>query len=250
MNSILSATHLLRHFVLFTLSVVFLLTMTRAGYSLWQFPKVLEANVLVDMFVTGLRFDLALVGLVLLVPVLLGSFFGMFNLTRGLAKLIVILWLSLGMMYVLLTELVTPYFIAQQGVRPDVPLILSVENPLETIATLWSGQLIPAIIGVVLAVLILIAFWTRLETSRLLRFRLSRLSALALMLVGGALCLLAIHSSIDPKPTRLVLSPGDALVSTDVTVNDIVLNTGYKTAFSVVLPLINAASDELPKNTN
>ena len=57
--------HLVRHYLLFVFVVVFLLTLARAAYNLWQFDKVVEANVLIPSFLQGLRFDLALIGMVL-----------------------------------------------------------------------------------------------------------------------------------------------------------------------------------------
>jgi hypothetical protein len=237
MKSTLPATHLLRHFVLFALTIIFLLTMIRAAYGLWQFPKVMEADALVDIFIMGVRFDLALIGYILLIPVVLGSLLGMFDSTRLLAKWLVPGWLIAGLLFILLAELVTPYFVAEQGLRPDIPLLSAVEKPLAALKTVWSEHLIPAVIGVVLAVLILIAFWSRLETSRLLRYRLSRLSAMLLAIVGGAGCLLAIWSGVDPR--QPALSPGSGLISADATVNDIASNTAFKTLYSIALPYLN-----------
>lgn len=239
MKSTLPATHLLRHFVLFALTIIFLLTMIRAAYGLWQFPRVMEADALVDIFVVGVRFDLALIGYLLLIPVVLGTLLGMFDSTRLLARWLVFGWLIAGLLFILLAELVTPYFVAEQGLRPDIPLLSALENPLAALKTVWSEHLIPAVIGVVLAALILIAFWSRLEISRLLRYRLSRLSAMLLAIVGGAICLLAIWSGVDPR--QPALSPGSGLISADATVNDIASNTAFKTLYSIAMPYLNEA---------
>jgi len=235
MKSTLPASHLLRHYVLFALTVVFLLTMIRAAYGLWQFPKVMEADALVEIFVTGLR---------LIAPVIIGSLLGMFDFSRGLAKYIVLTLLILGLLFVLLTELISPWFIQEQGVRPDLPLLMNLENPQEALRSLGSQYLIPTIIGTVLVGLIFIAFWARLETSRMLRYRLSRLPAILLALVGGALCVVAIWSDVDPRNPPLY--PGTGLISADATVNDIATNTGYKTLYSIALPYINQIQEAAP----
>jgi len=243
MKSSLSATHLFRHLALFLFIAVFLLTMARAGYVLWRFPEFLETNTLVDAFLMGLRYDLALCA-VLLVPVLLiGGVFGMFKITRGLAKFFVALLLMLGMIFILVTELITPYFMVEQGIRPDIHVLAAIEDPVATIASLWSAYMIPAIIGLVLTVLIIIAYQSRLEVGRLLKFRLSRVSTPFLIIVGLAVAGLAIYSGIDfSKPP---LSPTTHLISTETIINEIALNTGYKSLHSVVSPMAELAGTKV-----
>ncbi len=236
MKSTLSATHLLRHLVLFLFTVIFLLTMIRAAYVLWQFPTALESGALLEIFIMGLRYDLALAGILLLPVGLLGSLLGMFNITRGLGKFIVATLLILGMLFVLLSELITPYFLIGQNVRPDLLVLSSVTDPIKMLADLWSAYMIPAVIGVVLTVLIMIAYIARLETDRLMRYRFSRLSALLLFIVAPLACVFAIYSGI--YPMHAALSPTTGLLSTETVINEIALNTGYKTLYSMVQPLL------------
>lgn len=236
MKSSLSATHLLRHLVLFLFTCIFLLTMVRAAYVLWQFPKVLETNSLISIFLMGLRYDVALIGLLLIPVVVLGCLFGMIPLLRGLAKFLVVLFLMFGMVFILFTELITPYFLAEQGVRPDLAVLTAIEDPVKTFAGLWSAYMIPAVIGLVLVVLIVIAYWARLETKRMLRFPLAPLSTILLLIVGVALCGLAVYSNVDPSQPPL--SPTTGLISTETILNEITLNTGYKALYSLVAPFL------------
>jgi len=236
MKSKLPATHLLRHLVLFLFISIFLLTMVRAAYVLWQFPKVLDTNSFVNVFLMGLRYDLALIGLLLIPVILFGCLIGMFGFGRALAKGLVILFLMLGMLFILLTELITPYFMVEQGVRPSLQELSAISDPVSLIASLWSSYMIPAVIGVVLCVLIIIAYWARLETNRLYRFSLSALSAFPLLIVGLVLCAFAVYSQIDPA--KGPLSPQTGVISAEPVINEISLNTGYKLLYSVVAPLV------------
>jgi len=236
MKSRLSATHLLRHLALFLFIGVFLLTLIRTAYVLWQFPKAMESNALLDIFVMGLRYDLALMGILLLPVVVLGCLFGMLSVTRGFAKFLVIFLLMLGMFFILLSELITPYFLAEQGVRPDLSVLTAIKDPVTMFASLWSAYMIPAIIGLVLTVLIIVAYWSRLEINRLFRFPLTVLSSIVLLIVGVALCGLAIYSGVDPsKPP---LSPSAGLISSETIINEITLNSGYKMLYSFVAPFL------------
>lgn len=236
MKSRLSATHLLRHLALFLFIGVFLLTLIRAAYVLWQFPKALESGALINMFVMGLRYDLALMGILILPVLLLGCLFGVIGPLRMLAKFFVIFLLMLGMLFLLLSELITPYFLVEQGIRPDLSTLTSIKDPVSVIASLWSAYMIPAIIGVVLTVLIVIAYWSRLETNRLLRFPLKVLSTIALLFVGVALCGLAVYSGVDPSQPPL--SPATGQISSEAILNEITINSGYKLLYSFVAPFL------------
>jgi len=236
MRTSLSATHLLRHLVLFLFTCIFLLTMVRAAYVLWQFPKALETNTILDIFVMGLRYDVALIAMLLLPALVLGTIIGMIGPLKGLARFFVVLFLMLGMFFILFSELITPYFMVEQGVRPDLAVLTAIEDPIATFAGLWSAYMVPAVIGVVLTVLILVAYWSRLEISRMFRFHLGALSSIALLVVGLALCGVAIYSGIDPDQPPL--SPTTGLISKETVINEIATNTGFKFLYSLVSPYL------------
>lgn len=237
MKSTLPATHLLRHFLLFVLTVLFLMTLVRAAYALWQYPRLEETQAFLPLFLQGLRFDLALVGLICLVPVVLGSLLAIFSATRSASKLLISAFLVVGLALILLMELITPWFIQTQGLRPDISMLREVEHPLQTTIRVAGEQAIPLAVASILCVLIMIAFWSRLELQRFLRYRLSAPSGLALAIGGGLLCMLAIWSGVDMR--KPALSPGDSLISVDPTVNDLSMNSTYKMLYSLALPVLS-----------
>jgi len=219
MSATLPASHLVRQYFLFVLTVIFLLTMVRAGYALWKFPELEETQAFVPLFLQGLRFDLALIGIICLIPVVVGSLLSMTRLTRGLAKFVISAVLFAGLVVIVLLELITPA------------------------------------VGTVLCLLIIIAFWFRMELRRFLNYRIAVLPALATAIVGGALCLLAIWSTPDLR--KPAISPDDAAISENLTINDIAMNTTYKTVYNVVMPLISpllphssVGSEETDTNDN
>jgi len=238
MKSTLSASHLMRHFLLFVMTSIFLLTMMRATYALWIFPQLEQTGEFIAFFVQGLRFDLALVGMICLVPLIVGSLLSMFNATRSLASFIINLFLFGGLFLVLLLELLTPWFVQTQGLRPDPSMLAAVDAPLDTAKTVLTEHAIPAVVALVLSALIMFAFWSRLEVRRFLRFRLSVPSAFISALVGGALCVLAIWSTPVPDVRFEALSPADAQISEDATVNDLTMNTAGKFAYSLLEPYL------------
>lgn len=234
MKSTLPATHLLRQFVLFALTVLLLLTVMRAAYGLWQFPKIAETEAFVALFIQGLRFDLSLIGQLCLVPVVVGSLLSITKITRGLAKFIIVLFLMVGLFLVLALEFLTPWFISIQGVRPDHHLVAAVEDPLKAIKTVFTLHTVPVVIGAVVSALILFAFWMRLEVNRFLRRRVSAPTGILFAIVGGFVCLVAIWSNPDIRKTPL--APADSVISADVTVNEMAMNTSYKAMYSLASP--------------
>ncbi|MEE9335550.1 MAG: hypothetical protein V3U65_15780 [Granulosicoccaceae bacterium] len=234
MKSTIPSTHLLRHFVLFAFVALFLLTMIRAGYGLWQFPAVVESEAWYTLFLTGLRYDVALIGGLLLVPVVLGPLLGMIGITRLISKSFIVIWLMFALGYILVTEFVTPYFILESGIRPDLAIIAETEEPVVAAMGFVSRHFVPALIGILLMLMIFLAYGRRLEVSRLLAHRLSVGSSLALVILGAAACLLAIRSEYDPgKPA---LSPGSSLIAKETLINEMSMNTGYKLAYSAIQP--------------
>lgn len=197
MKSTLPASHLLGHLLLFTLTLIFLSTMARSAYVLWQFFEVEQSGALLAVFVEGLRHDLAAAALVCLIPASLGFFLALFAVTRGVAKMLVVVTLLGGLILLLVLELLTPWFIDNHGVRPDLATILSVEDPLAELVLVIRIWPMPLAIGIVLFVLVIIAFIARLELPRMLRYRLSRPSGLLLLCLTVPLCLLAIWSTPD-----------------------------------------------------
>jgi hypothetical protein len=77
-----------------------------------------------------------------------------------------------------------------------------------------------------------------MELSRFLRYRLSVPAGLALAVGGGLLCIVAIWSSADLR--KPAFSPVDALISKDSTVNDLAMNSTYKTLYSIAQPILDA----------
>ena len=234
MTSTLPAAHLLRQFLLFALFVLSLQLALRAGYALWRYPAFEEAGLpLAGLFLTGLRFDLSLVGGVCLVPLALGSLLGAFDATRGLARVLVVVWLVLALGAILAAELLTPVFIAVDGARPDAAVLA---DPAELAVA--AGELVrryPAwsAAGSAVLVLVLVAYAARMEPARLLRHRLARRPALALAVLGGLACAALARSRLDPREPPLALA--DVALGGPPVVDQIAANSGW----TLLAPLLS-----------
>ena len=234
----LPAIHLTRRFALFAATVVFLLTTLRAGHALWHFPAVEATGALVPLFLQGLRIDVALVGMVCLVPIVLGPVLGAFAPTRALARAPVLGALVSGLALVLVAELATPWFLAELGERPGLGAIRAVEDPLGALVGAVRGHPLVAGLGALLVALVLVAFWERLEAARLLRLPLARGPAFAHAALGGLACAVAIgwgSPGVGDGPLSIV----HARLTDDPLVDELIMNSAWKvlvTAAAAVAP--------------
>ena len=229
----LPASHLARHFLLFAILTLFLLTLARAGFMLWQLARYEDTGTMLSSFVAGLRFDVAMLGIVLAIPVFVVPLLAMLRPMLPLARFFSLFWVLVAFLIILLLELVTPYTLLESGLRPDVSVLTELGNPVDVLAKLWSTHIIPAVIGVFLATLIYIAFWARLDMSRFLRHPIKVLPAICLAVVGLAVCLFAAASSVNPLES--VLTPHASLISTEGVVNEISSNSLYKTMYGMFI---------------
>jgi len=240
MKATLPATHLLRRFFLYAFTLLLILTIVRAGLSLWQFQDVQEADVLIPLFLQGLRFDLAIVGALCLVPLVIGYLFGMIGPLRPLAKFVVVIFMMAGLLFVMFAEFITPWFVHATGLRPDIDMLKSAESPLASpiaaVSSLSLNSLIPLAVAAVLMLLVFLAFLSRLELARLFHFRLSIPQALLMCIIGALACVVAIWSTPDLR--KPMLSNGDSLISANSTVNDLSMNSAWKILFTAAQPYI------------
>jgi len=239
MVALLSATHLLRRFALFALTLLFLLTASRAGYAWWHHEVLASGNDALRLFVNGLRVDLALVGLLSLPAIVVAPLLGAVRGGRGTARVLVTGSLTLAVLAVLLAEYLTPGVLQLAGVRPDAQVFAAMQDASAVTLSALRAAPLPALLGALLIALVTIAFIARLDTRRLLAHPLSSGSATALALLGGAACLLAVWSG--------ATGPGvpPAVGGASPSVDELALNTAWKMLYGpVVEPVLSLISSD------
>ncbi|PID60642.1 MAG: hypothetical protein CSB44_09680 [Gammaproteobacteria bacterium] len=244
MSYSLRGTHLLRQFTLFGLTTLLCLTVLRAGYGLWYFERIDASTTLADFFLDGLRFDLALIGGMLLLPVVLGTSLSMATATRRTARWFINGFLFCSLALVLCLELVTPWFLESAGVRPDLPRLTELGSPV-VLNTAVEQFGIPFGVGALLVLMLLISFGLRLEVLRFLRYRVATWQAVAILVAGGLLCVLALWSRVDLREPPL--QPADARISDNPLVNELVMNTAWKVLFAGFHESVNTPRTALRK---
>ena len=216
-------------FVAFAWRLLLILTLSRIVLVAWQWDRVLAADMLWSVFLQGLRFDLVLLGLLCIVPVLLWPLLASTARLLPLWRLAVQVYFPLALLIVLFLELSTPSFMEQFDFRPNILFVEYLDSPREVFATLWGAYRGPLIFGVLAACAF--AWFTVRQFARLAK-RVVPVGAgpailvLPLLLV---LCLAAVRSTADHRP----VNPSTVALSTDPLANDLALNSAYTLLYAI-----------------
>jgi phosphoglycerol transferase MdoB-like AlkP superfamily enzyme len=219
----------LRPLAIFVSAMLAMLGAMRLGLVVWQSDRVLAAHTLGQVFLQGLRFDLVLVG-ALLMPVALAMplFFASGALLR-LGKPLLLVYFVACFVGAVFMETATPSFITQFDARPNRLFVEYLVYPKEVGSTLLSGyfpQLVAAVIAVALAV------WLMQRTLRKALRGMRKVhwaTAIAAAPVLFTLCFLAGRSTLDHR----AVNPSTVALSTDPMVNDLALNSAYTVLYAI-----------------
>jgi phosphoglycerol transferase MdoB-like AlkP superfamily enzyme len=202
----------MRHLTLrFLLATLALLTLSRLGLALWQWPRVDAAGGLAPVMLGGLRIDLCLLAMACGLPAALSPWLG----HRPWPARLTAWWLRLWWMLFALLEVSTPQFIAEYDTRPNRLYFEYLTHPREVAAMLWEGY--KGVLFAAFALLLLAAWLARRWfpaglTDRPLR-GWKRLPATVLILAAAVL---AARGTLGHRPINpaLVAFSGDAMVNT------------------------------------
>lgn len=211
-------------FVLFMLLGLLGLTLSRLALMLWQWPRVVAAGDPLWLLLQGVRADLIVLSLLLVVPVLLAPLLG---LSRHWQKL-QYLWCVSALGLLIFIELSTPSFIAQYDTRPNRLYIEYLQYPKEVFATLWHGFRGALLLGTGLTFLLI---WL---SARVLR----RLGAVQqpnrnILWAGWPLVVLLLFIAIRSTSQHRPANPALFAITADAMVNSLVISSGYSVLYAI-----------------
>jgi len=205
------------------------LTVCRGIFVVWQWQRVIEADMLTSIFIQGLRFDLVLIGLMLAIPVLAFPFLAsnrwLVPAWRGLLKVC----LPAVLLVIIFMECSTPSFVDQFDSRPNIFFFEYLNHPREIAATLWAAYKTPILVTFLLAS---VFTWINVrQIGRLVR-PIQPVGLVPALLVTPLLllaCLGMIRSTLDHRP----VNPSTAALSNDPLANDLALNSTYTLLYAI-----------------
>lgn len=181
------------------------------------------------LFLMGLRFDVVVVAALVAVPLIVQILAPARLLLSAGWRSVLILWFSAWILVLTFNEAATPDFMAEFGVRPNRHYVEYLDTPGVVLSTIWSGNRASLLTGLGLSALMV--YLSRRMLQRVpvagkgpsLWVRAFLLLPLLVALVYG------VRGSLGHRP----ISVSNAALTTDVTVNDLALNSTYSVAYAV-----------------
>ncbi len=245
MNPIIKSSHLgifgpYVYLVRMAVLALAVLSISRIALVDWNYTRVEATGNLTSIFLQGIRADLILICLWLLLPVLCVPLLAWKRYARIWFKSTHI-WCLIGLITILFMELATPAFLLQFDTRPNRLFIEYLKYPHEVFSTLWHGFKIPFVGGFLLTGLM------GYVLHRLLSIPTSSLtlwSPLKSLLVWP-LVLIAIFMGIRSTTHHRPANPAFFAITGDSMVNSLVINSSYSVLYAFYSMRHEAHSSEI-----
>ncbi|MDE2382140.1 MAG: LTA synthase family protein [Xanthomonadaceae bacterium] len=209
----------------FLVAALLLLTASRLGLSLWQWPRLQAAGSLWPVLLGGWRIDLSLLAMLSAWPLLASPWLG----HRQWPSRLTAYWYRLWWVVLVLMEVATPQFIIEYDTRPNRLFVEYLTSPREVAAMLLHGYLALLVI----AGMLLLAFaWLGLKLfpTRCVDRRLHWGWRVPLTAVLFVLAFLAGRGTLAHRP----LNSAMVAIGNDAMVNALPLNSLYTVANAVL----------------
>lgn len=225
----MSGFRFLKPFLWFSASVVVFLFLSRLGLVIWQGERVAAAGDWFFIFSQGLRFDLVLLGMVLLVPLSLSPLLLIFKPLLPVWRLLVPLYLALSFVAIAFVELSTPSFVNQFDLRPNVLYVEYLKYPKEVMSTLWEAYKLQLIFTVLFSTFSFKWMYTKLKTvstevQKIVWWKAIVLSPLLLLLTA-----MMVRSTLGHRG----VNPSTVAYSNDPMVNTLPLSSAYTVLYAL-----------------
>ncbi len=216
--------------------ILIFLTLSRLGLFAWQLERVQSASHYGFIFWQGVRFDLVLVAMAMILPAMLTPLFathlGLFRYWRRFLLIYMTAWF----VFIVFMEMATPSFINQYDSRPNYLFVEYLKHYKEVGGTLLAEYPLQLLLAGIMVPLLGFAFYRISERLTVLEKPVGWIPALLLvpLLFGGFL--MAARSTFDHRP----VNPSTVALTTDHLVNDLALNSAYTVLYAIYL----SAKDE------
>lgn len=214
-----------------------LLSASRLMLLLWQSERVQATGQFGWLLLQGIRADLILLGMVLIIPLLLLPL-SAFRQLHASWQRFSYLW-CLGMLcLIIFIELSTPSFIAQYDIRPNRLYLEYLKYPKEVFATLWHGFRFSLLAGITVTLLLIWAATLVLKPAQQPRRPAALWLSWPLALV---LVFAAVRSTAEHRPAN----PSTFAITADALVNSLVINSPYSVLYAAYSMRHEARSSEI-----
>ena len=205
------------------------LTISRFILSMWNFDRVTNVNGWSEIFISGLRVDIATLSYLFVIPALITCLMINYKNLKKIWLFFLRIWIVLSIWLLVFMEVVTPSFILEYDVRPNRLFVEYLMYPSELMNMLLSGYKTELTIVTLLSSLTLYFSWKGsavvLNEPAMPVWYWRPLLAILVLLLG----VMGARSSLGHRP----LNPAMVAFSIDPLMNDLTLNSTYSMLFAV-----------------
>lgn len=214
---------------LYSFTILLVLLIARLTFVLWQWTRVTDAQMLATIFIQGLRFDLVILGVVLLIPATLTPLFSLHNSGLRLWRSLLLIYLVAASILIVFMEIATPSFITEYDTRPNILIFEYLKHPQEILQMLWHAYTFELFVAAtalpLIAWLIHITIKASINSIPVIEIRQSLILAPLLFLA----CALMVRSTLDHR----AVNPSTVAISSDPMVNSLALNSLYTALYAL-----------------
>jgi len=230
---------LLSPFIIFSLVTLATLGLSRILLMAWKYERVRKADGVSFILLQGVRFDLVLLGMLLIVPAVLTPLISLIEPALPSWILVLRIYLVSCFAILLYIELSTPTFIDQFDLRPNYQFVEYLKYPKEVFATLWSAYKLSLIASVSItlsaayALNWLLNYYDPGETT------LHWLQAPIMSLLALLVCFAMARSTLGHR----AVNPSTVAFSSDPLINTLPLSSTYTVLYAMYENLLENSGE-------
>lgn len=226
----------LRLIVMPMLAIIAVLTLSRLGLTLWQFDRVNDAGNFSFIFIQGLRFDLIMLAMIMIIPASLTPLFttrvGLFNLWKKFFVIYITAWF----IFIVFMEFSTPSFINQYDSRPNHIFVDYLKHYKEVSSTLLAQYPLQLLLAAIVVPLMTRYFFRFMHKHWHLEHPTRILPSLLLVPMLFISFVALGRSSLDHRAAN----PATVYLTQDSMVNELPLSSAYTVLYSIYLASFEA----------
>ncbi len=216
-------------YFVFILASLVVLSLSRISLITWQLNRLESWHDVLYVLVQGVRFDLVLMGLLLVIPASLTPLLSINKKISSLWYSALNIYLVIVFSLIVFIELSTPSFINQYDLRPNYLYVEYLKYPREIFSTLWTAYKIPLIVSIIVTLIAAVLFNLKLRKTDYSDIKTGLLNAVVITPLVLIVCVAMIRSTSDHRP----VNPSSVAFTSDPLVNMLPLNSTYSVLYAI-----------------
>lgn len=216
-------------YFIFILASLVVLSLSRISLITWQLNRLESWHDVLYVLVQGVRFDLVLMGLLLVIPASLTPLLSINKKISSLWYNALNIYLVIVFSLIVFIELSTPSFINQYDLRPNYLYVEYLKYPREIFSTLWTAYKVPLIVSIIVTLIAAMLFNLKLRKTNYSDIKTGLLNAVVITPLVLIVCVAMIRSTYDHRP----VNPSTVAFTSDPLVNMLPLNSTYSVLYAI-----------------